>query len=147
LLVKKDFVRELRIRFLLASFFFEGGKHFARGLLGGFFGSDAHGATGLKVNEGGGDLSPIAEFEGAFAEAAAGDERDGVGDAAVNFNVGDEALAFCDRVVDAELAEAKHGKAHSENLSSAKMAVGLGGKIQIFSQGFHKTSLPSEGER
>ena len=62
----------LGVGFLLASVLGHVGKHFAGGLLGGFFCGNADGASGLQIAESGGDFAPIAEFQGAFAEAAAG---------------------------------------------------------------------------
>ncbi len=106
-------------------------------LLGGFFGGDAHGAARLEVDESGGDFAPVAEFQGALAEAAVGDERDGIGDAAINFNVRNDALALGDGIVDAKFAHAKHGQAHAEDLAGAQMPVSDGRKLQIFGQGFH----------
>jgi hypothetical protein len=47
LFVEKDFVGELRVGFLLASFFFEFGEEFAGGLLGGFLGGDADSTAGF----------------------------------------------------------------------------------------------------
>src|SRR5580692_9078549 len=94
LLVEENVVGKLGVGFLLAVFFVEFGKEFAGGLLGRFFGGDANGASGLQIAEGGGDFAPVAEFEGAFAEAAIGDEGDCVGNAAVDFGEGDNAFAF-----------------------------------------------------
>jgi hypothetical protein len=55
-----------------------------------------------EIDEGGGHFSPVAEFQGALAETASGDDGDGVGGAAVDFYEGDEALAvFAARVFDA----------------------------------------------
>jgi len=87
LLVEENFLREPRVGFLLAGILAEFGEQFAGGLLGGFPGGDADGSAGLEIEESGGDFAPVAEFQGALAEAAVGDERDGVGDAAVDFNV------------------------------------------------------------
>ena len=71
--VEENFVGELRVGFLLAFFSREIGKQFAGGLLGGFLGGDADGAAGLQIAESGGDFAPVAEFQGALAEAAVGD--------------------------------------------------------------------------
>ncbi len=121
----------------MASFFLELGEHFASGLLGGFFGGDSYGAAGFEVDESGGDFAPVAEFEGTLAEAAVGHERDGIGDAAVDLDVGDEPLALGDGVVNAEFAQAEHGEAHAKDLPGAQMAVGLCGEVEVFGKGFH----------
>jgi len=56
-----------------------------------------------EVDEGGGHFAPVAEFESAFDEATSGNDGDGIGRAAVDFDEGHEALAvFAARVVDAE---------------------------------------------
>lgn len=46
-----------------------------------------------EIDECGGHLSEVPELEGTFAETAAGDDRDGVGDTPVDFDKGDEAFA------------------------------------------------------
>src|SRR5260370_40914648 len=68
-LVEAHFVGELRVGFLLAGVLAKFGKHFAGGLLGGFFGGDAHGASGLEVDERGGAFAAVAEVRGSVAEA------------------------------------------------------------------------------
>src|SRR5258708_32075179 len=70
LFVKKNFVGELRVGFLLARFLAEFRKHFTGGLLGRFLSSNAHGAAGLEVTEGRRTLPPFAEFQGTFAQPA-----------------------------------------------------------------------------
>ena len=85
------------------------------------------GDPGGEINESGGHFSPVAEFEGALAEAASGDYRDGVGGAAVDFDESYEALAVffvAARVFYAELGQAEHGHADAEDLAGAKVAVG-----------------------
>ena len=57
-----------------------------------------------KIHEGGGNFAPVAKFQGALAEPAIGDQRDGVGDAAVDFDIGDDAFAFGDGIFDAQFA-------------------------------------------
>ena len=137
LFVEEDVVGKLGVGFLLAVFFVELGEKFAGGLLGRFFGGDADCASGLQIAEGGGDFSPVAEFQGAFAEAAIGNECDGVGDAAVDFSEGDDAFAFGDGIGDAEFAKAVKGEADAEDLSGTEMAVGDGGEFEIFGKRFH----------
>ena len=82
-----------------------------------------------EVEEAGGHLAPVAELEGALAEAAAGDDGDGIGGAAIDLDEGDEALAVgavhqAAGVVDAQHAAAQHGHADSKYLPGAEMAVG-----------------------
>jgi hypothetical protein len=133
---EKNVVGELRVGLLLAFFFGEIGEEVFRGLLRGFFGGDADGAAGLEITESGGDLAPVAKFQGALAEAAVGDQSDSVGDAAVNLDEGDDAFALGDGV-EAEFADAEHGKAHAEDLPGADMAVGDGGEFEVFGEAFH----------
>jgi hypothetical protein len=137
LLVEENIVGKLGVGFLLAMFFIEFGEEFAGGLLGRLFGGDANGASGLQIAEGGGDFAPVAEFQGALAEATVGDEGDGIGDAAVDFGKGDDAFAFGDGIVDAEFTEAVEGEANAENLAGTEMAVGDGGEFEIFGKRFH----------
>ena len=76
-----------------------------------FFRGDADRFAGVHVHECGGHFAPVAEFQGALAEAASGDHGDRVGGAAVDFDECDEALAvFAARIVDAELLQAEHGE-------------------------------------
>ena len=82
-----------------------------------------------EVDEGGGHLAPVAELEGAFAEAAAGDDGDGVGGAAVDLHEGDEALAVfggeaAAGVFYAEALAAEQGHANAEDLAGTEVAVG-----------------------
>ena len=141
--VEENIVGELCVGFLLADSLDEFGKHFAGGLLGRFLGGHAHGAAGLKVHEGGGDLAPVAKFQGALAEAAVGDQRDGIGDATVDLHVSNQAFALGDGVVDAEFAEAEHGQAHAQDLAGAEVSVGGGGQFEVFSEGFHRSKCGS----
>jgi len=122
---------------LLALFLFERGKHFDGTLLGIFAGDDADGARGSHIDESGGHFSPVQKFESSLAEAAIGDESDGVRHAAIDFDVSDDALLFADGVFDAELAETEHGEAHAEDLSGADVAVGDGGVFEVLVEGFH----------
>src|ERR1700738_2685664 len=80
--------------------------HRARQRLGRFFRGDADGFAGAQVDEGRGHLSPVAKFQGALSETASGDDGDGVGGAAVDFDERDQTLAiFSARVFDAQLLE------------------------------------------
>src|SRR5260370_21710039 len=95
---------------LLLVLVFDVGIEIAGALLGGLEGGDADGligggfAFGVKrgvegrdrrsqIEEGGGHLAPVAELEGALAQAAAGDHGDGIGGAAIDLDEGDQALA------------------------------------------------------
>src|SRR5579863_9716219 len=135
--VKENFVGELRVGFLLAFFPGEIGKEFTGGLFGGLLCGDTDGATGLQITEGSGYFAPVAEFQGAFAEAAVGNERDSIRNAAVDFDISDDAFAFGNGVGDAEFAQTEHGQANTENLASTDVAVGYGGEFEIFGEGFH----------
>src|SRR5712692_1957405 len=123
---------------LLLVFIPELGVHLACESLGRLFRRDANRLSGADVHEGGGDLAPVAELQGALAEAATGDDGDGVGGAAVNLHKSDQTLAvFTARIVDAQPGQAEHGQAHTQDLSGAEMAVGLFGVAEIFVEGFH----------
>ncbi len=84
-------------------------------------------------------------LEGALAEAAAGDDGDGIGGAAVDLDEGDEALAVgVERavgemagagVVDVEMVEGEHGHAHAEDLTGAEMAMSDFGFVKEVVQG------------
>src|SRR5260370_42474090 len=94
------------------------------------------------MDEGGGHLAPVAELDGALDKAAAGDDGDGVGGAAVDFDEGDEALAvlWIDEafgVVDAEALAAEHVQADAEDLTGATMAVGDFGFVAEGVEGLH----------
>ncbi len=89
--------------------------------------------AGLQVNEGSGDLAPVAKLEGALAQAASGDDADGIGGAAIDLDEGDEPLAvFAVGIVDAQQFEAAHGQANAQHLSGAQMSVGHFGVAQQF---------------
>jgi hypothetical protein len=95
-----------------------------------------------EIYECGGHLSPVAELDGAFAEAAPGDDGDGVGGAAVDLDEGDEAFAVGPLgVLDAEALAAEHGHADSEDLSSAEVAVGDLGFAEEGVEGLHKLMI------
>ena len=140
-LVEEDFFGELCVGFLLAGVFGHFWEHFAGGLFAGFFGGDADGSAGLQIDEGGGDFTPVAELQGALTQAAVGDQRDRVGDAAIDFYIGDDAFAFDDGVVDAEFPKTEHGQPHAEDLAGAEVAVGNGRQVEIFAERLHELSL------
>jgi len=139
-------VGEFAVGLHLLGVFFEGGVELFGAGLGGLEGDDAEAFVGVEVergvevDEGGGHLAEVAKLEGAFADAAAGDDADGVGGAAVDFDEGDEALAIGVEVsvgegagagvVDAELAEGEHGHADAEDLAGAEMSVGYFGVVE-----------------
>ena len=101
--------------------------------------NNANGPIGSKVDKRGGHLAPVAKLERALAEAAAGDERDGVRGTAIDFNVGDEALAVgAVRIGNAEPAEAEQGHAHAEYLASAQVTVRDLGFAQKLVECFHR---------
>src|SRR5262249_29473986 len=70
-------------------------------------------------------------------EAAVGDESDSVGQAAIDFDIGDDALALGDGIIDAKLTESQHSHANAEDLAGAKVTVRHGSQLQIFVEGFH----------
>ncbi len=101
---------------------------------------------GREVDEGGGHLAPVAELEGALAEAAAGDDADGVGSAAVDFDKGDEAFAVAAAgLVDAEALAAEHGHAYAEDLAGAEVAVGGFGLLEEIGEGVHVSIVVAHG--
>jgi hypothetical protein len=99
------FVGEFAVGLHLLRVLFEVGVEFAGAGLGGFEGYDAEGLVVVlvgvvgvaeffvEVDEGGGHLAEVAVLEGSLAEAAAGDDRNCIGCAAVDFDEDDEALA------------------------------------------------------
>ncbi len=136
LFAEEIFVGEFAVgEHLLLVFVFDVRVEVAGALLGGLEGGDSEGFVdgcvalwrerGREVDEGCGHLAPVAEFDGALAEAAAGDDGDGVGGAAVDLDKRDETLAVdALGVVDAKAFAAKHSQADAEDLASAQMAVG-----------------------
>ncbi len=95
-----------------------------------------------EIDEGCGHLAPVAKFDGALAEAAAGDDGDGVGGAAVDLDIGDEALAVDALwVVDAEAFAAEHSHAYAKDLASAQVAVGDFSFAEECVEGLHKLMI------
>jgi hypothetical protein len=144
-------VGEFAVGVHLLGVLFEVGVELGGEGLGGFEGDDAKGLVivvggvfgvefGVEVDEGGGHLAEVAELEGAFADAGGGDDSDGVGGAAVDFDEDDEALAVGVEgavgevakagVVDAEAREGEHGHADAEDLAGAEVAVGEFGVVE-----------------
>lgn len=114
------------------------GIHLSRLGLGRFAGGDADGSAALEIDEGCCHLAPVAELEGALAEAASGDDSNSIGRAAVDFYIGNEALAiFAARLVDAQALAAQHCHAHAEDLSGAEMAMRYLGQRQECIEGVH----------
>src|SRR6185437_12233329 len=97
------------------------GKFFRRITGGNANGADLGQVLSGQVDERRGHLAPVAELERALTEPAAGDDPDGVGGAAVDFNEGDEALAVAAaRLVDTQTPAAEHGHPNAENLARAQ---------------------------
>ncbi len=144
---------------LLLVLVFDMGVQFAGALLGAFEGRDADSLVGgslvgsldrsIQVDEGGSHLAPVAELEGALAEAAAGNDGDGIGGAAVDLDEGDEPFAIQSAWFgDAKALAAEHGQANAENLSSAEMAMRDFGLMEKVVEGLHRsddTVFRSEG--
>jgi len=162
LFAEEVFIREFAVgEHLLLVFVFDVGVEVAGALLGGFEGGDADGFVdgGVvlggerrgEVDEGGGHFAPVAEFDGALAEAAAGDDGDSVGGAAIDFDEGDEALAVfrVDEtlgVVDAEALATQHRESDAEDLTGAEVAVGDFGLMEESVEGLHKLMILLAGE-
>ena len=157
------FVGELAVgEHLLLIFVFDVGVEVAGALFGGLEGGDADGFVdggvavlsylSSEVDESCGHLAPVAEFDGAFAEATAGDDGDGVGGAAVDFDEGDEAFAVlwvhqAFGVVDAEALATEHGHADAEDLAGAEMAVGDFSFAEKGVEGLHNLMILLGAER
>ncbi len=106
-----------------------------RGLAGG----DTEGTIAGQIDEGGGHLAPVAEFESALTETAPGDDPDRVGSAAVDLDEGDQALAVAATgLVDAETPAAEHSHTDAENLPGAEVTVRGFGHGQQIVEGFHR---------
>ncbi len=110
----------------------------ARGFLGRFAGSDAHGASGLEVGEGGRHLAPVEKLQRPLAQPAAGHHGDGVGGAAVDLDEGDKALAIlAARVDEAEAFASEHRHPHAQHLAGAQVAVRRFGLVQQLFKAIH----------
>lgn len=113
-------IRE-HLLFVLA---FDFGMKLAGFLFRRFFGGDANGFAGFEINKGCGHFSPVAEFQSTFAEAASGNDADGIGGAAVYLDVCDKPLTMLALgIVETELIQSVKSHANAENLSGAEMAV------------------------
>ena len=113
---------------------------------GGFEGYYADAFVAGEVNEGGCHLSPIAILERALSEPASRDHADGVRGAAVDLDVGDEALAVsAERVINGEGFESKEGHADAEDLSGAHVTVDGFGLMKKSIQRFHHLTSFAEG--
>jgi len=153
LFAEEVFVRKFAVgEHLLLIFVFDMRVKVAGALLGGLEGGDAKGFVEVgfvlwwkrrcQVDEGCSHLAPVAEFDGALAEAAAGDDANGVGGAAVDLDKSDEAFAVgAFGVVDAEAFAAQHGQADAQNLASAEMAVGDFGFAEEGVEGLHNLMI------
>ena len=88
--------------------------HLASKSLRRFFRSDADRFTAIYVNKCSRDLTPVAEFERAFAEAASRNDGDSVGGAAIDFDKSDEALSILSPwIVNAEFLQTEHGETNA----------------------------------
>jgi hypothetical protein len=145
-------VGEFAVGLHLLRVLFEIGVEVAGAGLGGFEGYYAEGFVVVlvgvigvaeffvEVDERGGHLAEVAMLEGSLAETAAGDYRDCIRCAAVDFDEGDQALAIGAEgavgemagagVVDTETGEGEHGHADAEDLAGAEMAVGDFGFVE-----------------
>jgi hypothetical protein len=120
---------------LLEGGFFEVREELGGAVFAGFESGDADGFSGFEITKSGRHFAVIEEFKGAFSETAAGDDADGVGGAAVDFDEGDEAFAVnASGIVEAEQGEAVQGHADAEDLAGAEMAVGLAGEFFVFGE-------------
>jgi hypothetical protein len=138
---EENLVGKLCVSFLLAFFSGEVGKHIFGGQLGGFFGSNANSAAGLQVAERGGYFPPIAELQGTLAQATVGNQGDRIGNAAIDFYVGDNTFALGDGITDAEFTKTEHGEADTEDLSGTDVAMDDRSKLEVFSEGFHSAAV------
>jgi len=139
LISKEVGVRDFAVgQHLLLIFVSDLRMHLASQCLRRFLRGDADRLAAVDVYKCRGDFSPIAEFQGALAQAAAGDDGDGVGGAAVDFDEGDEALpVFSARIVDSEFLQAEHRETDAQHLSGTKVAVSLFGVAEIFVERKH----------
>ncbi len=74
-------------------------------------------------------------------EAAVGHQGDRIGHAAIDLDVGYQAFALGDRIVNAEFAQAQHRQANAQDLPGAEVTVRLGGEIEIFGERLHGASI------
>jgi hypothetical protein len=153
LFAEQVFVGEFAVgEHLLLVFVFDMRVEVAGALLGGLEGGDAQGFVDgrvslwcekrREVDEGCGHLAPVTKFNGALAEAAAGDDGDSVGGAAVYLDKSDETLAVGSLgVVDAEAFAAKHSHADAEDLAGTEVAVGDFGFAEECIEGLHNLMI------
>src|SRR5665213_281260 len=133
LLAEKIVVGKLAIGVHLLRIFFELRIKFLRARLRAFKRNNAKALVGVvaerraEVDERRRHLAPVAQLQRALADPAPGDDADGVGSTAVDFDNGDEAFAVgagpAARVFDAQAAQRKHRHAHAEDLPRAQMSV------------------------
>jgi hypothetical protein len=133
---EKLFGRQDAVGFhLLKGGFLEVREELGGAVFAGLESGNADGFPGFEIAKGGRHFAVVEEFEGAFSEPAAGDDADGVGGAAVDFDKGDEAFAVgAFGVVEAEEGEAVEGHADAEDLTGAEVAVGLAGQLFVFGE-------------
>jgi hypothetical protein len=90
-----------------------------------------------QIDERRGDLSPIAKLQRALAQPASGDQRHGIGRAAVDLHKSHQPFALLHRIVDAEPLQSQHGQAHAQNLPGAHVSVRPLGFLEIFFERLH----------
>src|SRR5262245_21187183 len=113
--------------------------HLPGALFRAFFGCHANRAVCLQMAESRGDLSEVTEFERTLAEAAAGDDRDGVSGEAVDLDERHQTLAiFACRVIEFQQFHAINRQSQSEDLAGAHMAVGSFGQRYVFVERFQR---------
>lgn len=111
---------------------------FSGPLFRGFESGDTDRLTGLEIEEGCRHLAPVTKFEGAFAEAAASHDGDGIGRATIDLDEGYESLAIGTfGIADAEPLAAEHGHANAQDLPGTKMTVGDLRFLQQFIEALH----------
>jgi hypothetical protein len=87
---------------------FSQGKSCEQGF-GAFPGGDADGAIGLEIDKGRCHFAPVAKFERTLAQAATGDDANGISGTAVDFHKGDQAFAVpATRLLDPQPSATQH---------------------------------------
>jgi hypothetical protein len=141
LLRKQNVIGQLRVGPLLAIFSGKIGEHLFGSLLRRFLGGDANGAASLQITESSGDFAPVTKFQSALAEPRVGDQRDSVGDAAIDLDVGNDALAVGDGIINSQFPQPQHGQADAKDLSGAKVSMGEGSEFEVFGKCLHIAAI------
>ena len=93
---------------------------------------------GFEIDKGCCHLAPVAKFECALAQPATGDDADGIGGAAVDFDEGDQSLAVPPaRVLDAQAGTSQHCQANAQDLTRAEMSMGDFGFFEKIFESWH----------